>query len=121
MLDDLNIMVVEDEALLAVDLSMILEDEGARVEGPCMSIDAALARTGAIDAAILDVDLHGEPVFPVADRLRAEGTPFVFHTGRADLDELRRRYGDDVAILTKPSMPQQVVRSLSRAVAELDG
>ena len=118
MLDDLNIMVVEDEALLAVDLSMTLEDEGAHVAGPCYSVSAAMADRSDIDAAILDVDVRGTSVFPYADRLQAEGTPFVFHTGRADLEELRMRYGAEVPILTKPSRPEDVVRRLKAAIGD---
>ncbi|UWQ21357.1 response regulator [Jannaschia sp. W003] len=117
MLDDLNILVVEDEALLAVDLSITLEDEGACVTGPCFSLDSAMETSAsAVDAAVLDVDLRGTPVFPLADRLAAEGKPFVFHTGRADLCELRRRYGDDVPILIKPTRPEDLVRTLAAAV-----
>lgn len=115
-LDDLHILVVEDEALLAVDLSLTLEDEGARVAGPCLTLDAALDSDGRIDGAVLDVDLRGRPVFPFADRLAAAGTPFVFHTGRADVAELRSRYGADVPIVTKPSSPNELVHHLSRAV-----
>lgn len=116
MLDDLHILIVEDEALLAVDLSLTLEDEGATVAGPCLTLDAAMRADGRIDAAVLDVDLRGERVFPVADRLRSEGKPFIFHTGRADLAELRGRYGIDVPIVVKPSCPADLVRELSRAV-----
>ena len=117
MLDDLNILVVEDEALVAVDLSMMLEDEGARVVGPCMSVGDALAYGAPVDAAVLDVDLRGEAVFPVADRLSREGKPFMFHTGRANLDELRARYGHAVPIVTKPSSPEEIVRTLTGAIA----
>ena len=117
MLDDLNIIVVEDEALLAVDLAMTLEDEGAHVVGPCMSLEQALADDRPVDAAVLDVDLRGRPVFPYADRLAEQGKPFMFHTGRADVAVLRARYGDDVAVVQKPSAPSDVVSCLARAVA----
>ena len=116
MLYDLHILVVEDEALLAVDLSLILEDEGATIAGPCLSLAAALDSIETIDAAVLDVDLKGEAVFPMADRLARDGTPFVFHTGRADLAELRSRYGEAVPIVAKPSSPSDIVRELSRAI-----
>ena len=116
MLDDLHILVVEDEALLAVDLSLTLEDEGARIAGPCLTVEDALRHDGPIDAAVLDVDLRGELVFPVADRLAETGKPFVFHTGRADIQELRCRYGDDVCIVQKPSQPRDIVRAVTGAV-----
>ncbi|MEM9798132.1 MAG: response regulator [Pseudomonadota bacterium] len=116
MLDDLNILIVEDEALIALDLSMILEDEGADIHGPCCTVDAAMGCTDNIDAAILDVDLRGETVFPIADRLQAAGTPFIFHTGRADMEELRGRYGADVSVVVKPASSGQVLASLTRAI-----
>ncbi|MFO6464109.1 hypothetical protein ACK8OR_06940 [Jannaschia sp. KMU-145] len=103
MLDELNILVVEDEALIAMEVAMSLEDEGAEIVGPCSSVATALTRVTDADAAVLDVDVRGEAVFPVADELRAAGKPFLFHTGRDDLDTLRDRYGADVPIIRKPS------------------
>lgn len=116
MLAGKRIMVVEDEALLALDISLTLEDEGAEVSGPFHALDHALdADPEGIDAAVLDVDLSGVPVFPLADALSRQGVPFVFHTGRADLMTLRDRYGP-VPILVKPSMPHDVVAAIRSAV-----
>jgi DNA-binding response OmpR family regulator len=113
MLNDLNVMIVEDEALIALDLTMTLEEEGAGVVGPCGTVATAMAQVAGADIAILDVDLRGESVYPVADRLKEGGKPFIFHTGRRDLDILRARYGD-VPILSKPSSPESLVDSLAR-------
>jgi DNA-binding response OmpR family regulator len=114
MLEDMNILIVEDEALIALDLSMILEERGAAVAGPCGTIEEACAAVSeALDAAILDVDLHGRLVFPIADRLRENGTPFVFHTGRYDLETLRKRYGD-VPVLSKPAGDESIVDALAK-------
>ena len=113
MLDDMNILIVEDEALVALDLSMILEERGAAVAGTCGTVEEAFdAVAPNIDAAILDVDLHGRLVFPVADRLRKNGTPFVFHTGRYDTNTLRERYGD-VMVLAKPAGDEAIVQALA--------
>ncbi len=79
-----RILVVEDEYILAEDLCGGLEEAGAEVIGPVATVAAALARVAAedrIDGAVLDVNLHGVKVFPVADALRQRGTPFVFATG----------------------------------------
>ncbi|UWQ17644.1 response regulator [Jannaschia sp. M317] len=116
MLDDLNILIVEDEALVALDLSMMLEDCGAEVSGLCCTVEEAVAALGAkdIDAAILDVDLRGKPVFPVADRLREMNLPFVFHTGRYDTKTLTDRYGD-VPVLVKPAGEDSIVSALRAA------
>lgn len=113
MLNDCNVMLVEDEALLALDLSLTLEDLGARVSGPFATAESALPACGDVDFAILDVDLWGGKVYPVADRLRAANTPFVFHTGRADCALLRRRYGDDVRVIEKPARRAEILRELS--------
>ncbi|MEM7487557.1 MAG: response regulator [Pseudomonadota bacterium] len=112
MLDDVSILIVEDEALIALDLTMTLEDEGLAVIGPCTNVRSALENTSAADAAILDVDLKGEAVFPVADRLAQSGTPFLFHTGRKDVDILRDRYGD-VPIIEKPTTPKALMAGVT--------
>ena len=113
MLDDCNVMLVEDEALLALDLSLTLEDEGATVIGPFATVDSALSACDAVDLAVLDVDLCGAKVFPVADRLQAVGKPFLFHTGRADLRSLVDRYGSDALVLVKPARGSEIIRILT--------
>jgi DNA-binding response OmpR family regulator len=116
MLDEMNILIVEDESLIALDIAMTVEDEGATVVGPVGDVASALDRTNAADLAILDVDLCGEPVFPVADRLSEAGKPFLFHTGRQDLAVLRDRYGEDILIIEKPARPDHLVSCLARLV-----
>ena len=80
-----RVLVVEDEYMIAQDLARELEDVGAEVLGPVPSVADALALLVAEavppDAAILDVNLGGEMVFPVAEALRERGVPFVFVTG----------------------------------------
>lgn len=113
MLDDRKILVVEDEALLALDLSLSLEDWGAEIAGPFATVDTALpACAQTLDAAILDVDLCGCKSFPIADRLVAEGVPFVFHTGRSDLGILHDRYGAQVPVLVKPARMEELLHAL---------
>jgi len=82
-----RVLVVEDEALV----SMLVEDElcdaGAKVLGPAPSVEHALrliedaAADGGISAAVLDINLDGQHVGPVADRLAGLGVPFLFATG----------------------------------------
>jgi CheY-like chemotaxis protein len=83
MLSGRTILVVEDEALVAMLLQDMLSGMGADVAGPEGALDAALARAGGgdIDAAILDVNLNGQPSFAVADVLRDRGIPYAFATG----------------------------------------
>jgi len=79
-----RLLVVEDEYLIAADLAHVLTGQGANVIGPAGSIKDALdmlATERQIDGAILDINVRGEQVYPVADALRARGVPFVFATG----------------------------------------
>lgn len=83
-----NILVVEDDYMVATDVSDFLRDQGASVIGPAGSLGAAMAlvkSTSLIDAAVLDVNLRGERVYPVADALIARGVPIVFATGYEEL------------------------------------
>ena len=79
-----RVLVIEDESLVAMLLETILDDMGCAVVGPESNIDDGLiaATTEAsLDAALLDVNVAGREVFPVAEALRARGVPFVFSTG----------------------------------------
>src|ERR1700741_3608427 len=79
-----SILIVEDEPLIAMMLEDFLESLGHAVVAVCETVDDALERIdkGGFDVAIIDVQLKdGKRVWPVADRLAAEGTPFVIATG----------------------------------------
>ncbi len=80
----MRILIVEDEFLIAFDLSLALQEQGHDVVGPAaMLVDAlAAVEREALDAALLDINLSGgETSFPVADALMARGVPFAFLTG----------------------------------------
>ena len=81
-----RILVVEDEVLIAMLLETALEDAGCVVVGPFARLDEALeaARRGDFDAALLDVNLGGEKVFPVAELLAARNIPFLLLSGYGD-------------------------------------
>lgn len=79
-----RVLIVEDESLVAMLLETILEDMDCTPVGPASNIDEGLAlATGedALDAALLDVNVAGRQVFPVAQALKDRGVPFVFSTG----------------------------------------
>ena len=79
-----RVLIVEDESLVAMLLETILEDMECIPVGPASNIDDGeiLARdTENLDAALLDVNVAGRQVFPVAEVLKARGVPFVFSTG----------------------------------------
>ncbi len=78
-----RILVVEDEFLIRMLLEDMLDELGYVVAAAAGRVDEAaeLAKTAEFDAAILDVNLDGQDVYPVADILVARGVPFVFVTG----------------------------------------
>jgi len=78
-----RVLVVEDEYLLADALADGLAALGVQVIGPVGGLAEALALVEAapIDGAVLDINLRGEMVFPLADALAARGVPYVFATG----------------------------------------
>lgn len=82
-LEGLNVLAVEDESLVAMFLEDLLIDFGCRVVGPAARVQDALQLLddNEVHAAVLDVNVAGEEVFPVADRLALRGIPFVFATG----------------------------------------
>ncbi len=79
-----RVLIVEDESLVAMLLETILEDMGCTPVGPASTVDEGLAMvTGGepLDAALLDVNVAGRQVFPVARALKDRDVPFVFSTG----------------------------------------
>jgi CheY-like chemotaxis protein len=78
-----SVLIVEDESLISMMLEDFLDSLGHRVAGTCETVPDALARVedGGFDVAIIDVNLNGERVWPVADRLAAMGIPYILATG----------------------------------------
>jgi DNA-binding response OmpR family regulator len=78
-----SILIVEDEPLIAMMLEDFIQSLGHDVTGNCDSVGTALKEIekGNFDLAILDINLKGESVWPVASALRDKGTPFVLATG----------------------------------------
>jgi CheY-like chemotaxis protein len=112
-----RILVVEDEFILASDLAGFLESRGAEVVGPAPSVKTALAlvERNHLDAAVLDVNLGKERVYPVADALTARGVPIVFATGYDEL--LMQRDYIAVPRCQKPIDKKVLVEALVRAMS----
>ena len=97
-----RVLLVEDESLVAMMMGEVLTELGFSVIGPCATAAEATATIGSTDvsAAILDINLDGELVYPVADLLAALDIPFAFITGYGE-ESLSPRFSD-VPVLQKP-------------------
>ncbi|WP_317633219.1 response regulator [Xanthomonas sp. AM6] len=115
--EPLRVLIVEDESLVAMMIEGILTMQGWEVIANVATVPAALqaVEQGGFDIALLDVNIGGQQVFPVAEALRARGLPLVFATGyglqgiREDLRHL--------PVVAKPFSPEHLVRCL-RAAAD---
>jgi CheY-like chemotaxis protein len=114
-----RVMIVEDEALVAMVLEDQLADLGVSIVATCPTVSAAMLaiEEKAPDAAILDVNLGGQFVYPVADRLMERGIPFVFITGYGP-ESVDRRYSS-VRVLEKPIERKALEQIFARAPEKL--
>lgn len=118
-LDGRNVLVVEDEYMLALDIQHHLELSGANVLGPVGSVEDALSvvkTLGDLDAAVLDLSLRDDKAYAIADALRALGVPFLFATGY-DLNLVPERYSG-VPVCQKPVSGTGLTAVLTRIVNE---
>jgi CheY-like chemotaxis protein len=112
-----RVFLAEDEALVGMLLREILEEMGCAVTGPVSDLNTAVqtVRSGAFDAAVLDVNLGGSYAYPLAEQLRSQDIPFVFLTGYAQ-DTLDERFSA-VPILRKPVERDALETALRTALA----
>ncbi|MBD9652929.1 response regulator [Ensifer sp. ENS09] len=113
-----RILVVEDEALIAFEIAAILEEEDAEVAGPAATPGDALRLIDemALDAALLDANLRGQPVDAIAAALTDKKVPFVFVSGYGR-EALPPGFAD-TALLAKPFNPRQLLEAAALLVAE---
>jgi len=113
-----RILVVEDEYFLAEDIGQALRALEATVVGPVGDLTDAMAVMNApdpIDGAVLDVNVHGEKIFPLARELKARNVPFVFTTGY-DSNVLEAEF-QRVPRWTKPVDGSAVALGLAELIA----
>jgi DNA-binding response OmpR family regulator len=115
-LEQRRILVVEDEYFIADDIATALRKAGACVIGPLATVAeaAALVEREPIDAALLDVNLRGETILPLADVLTARGIPFAFATGYDD-EALPARFVNVPRVL-KPFRADQLAEAAAMLV-----
>ena len=112
-----SILIVEDEPLIAMMLEDFLDSLGHRVHATCDSVKEALGAvdSGGFDLAILDVNLKGENVWPVAARLREKNLPFVLATG-GHVDPPPGEFGS-APVVEKPYTLDRVNQAIDAAIA----
>lgn len=116
MTDRRKILVVEDSVLIAMEVKQLVEDCGCGVVGPAATVAHALAAiesTPELAGAVLDVNLGGEWIWPVVDRLQEAAIPFMLTTGYGvhDIPEGFR----SLPIIAKPVTAASIRRGLEQA------
>jgi DNA-binding response OmpR family regulator len=109
-----RVLIVEDEYFLANDLEKALVEHGAIVLGPIAYLAEALAQAehDGFDVAILDINLHDEEAYPIADGLMRRGIPFAFYTGY-DAKIIPERFAN-VMLLQKPFIVLGLVEHIAQ-------
>jgi CheY-like chemotaxis protein len=115
-----RLLLVEDEALVGMMMKDMLTDLGFQVTGPCARVADALAVAGQQEfhGALLDVNLDGEMVYPVAEALQTQGVPFVFVTGYG-AEGIDRRFAQ-IPVLQKPIDAQMLQSIFVKSVTGSD-
>jgi two-component system, response regulator PdtaR len=116
----LVVLVVEDEFLIAMDLEAMLREHGWRVLGPAATVAKALSllEDGEMpDVALLDVNLKGETVVPVAEVLRERGVPIVLASAYNQAASMADMLAGAPNV-GKPSQERHLLAALKRAVAK---
>ena len=107
-----RVLVVEDDYFIAQEVARHFADGGLEVVGPCNNVEEALAAIDEArpDAAVVDINLHGDMAYGVADALVARNIPFVFATGY-DATMIPERF-EDVPRCLKPVILDDLSRAL---------
>jgi DNA-binding response OmpR family regulator len=110
----MRILIIEDEPMMALDLSELLEDAGFEVVGIAGRLDKALEiiKTANIDAAIVDSNLAGVSSGPAAEALVERNTPFIMLSGYSMIQQLGL-FPPPALYLQKPCRPEQLITALN--------
>lgn len=115
-LQGVRVLVVEDSFLVAEHIKAILEASGCAVVGPVGHLrdGLRLATQEELDGALLDINLHGDRSFAIADILCDRGVPFVFLTGYDSSEILPSRLREALR-LGKPILESELIETAERA------
>jgi DNA-binding response OmpR family regulator len=113
-----RVLVVEDEAILAIDIAEQLAEAGFQVVGPAPSVAKALKLIVEVgcDVALLDINLRDETAEPVARELRSRRTPFLFLSA-VSREHLPPAFSEEV-LLPKPTRSAVLIAALQTSIAE---
>lgn len=110
-----NVLMVEDEAYLAMALEDLLTDAGYHVLGAARLSDALdIADHEHVDVALLDINLQGESVYPLANRLRESGVPFAFASAYSK-DTIPQDFRD-CELVRKPYTSERIIEAVESMV-----
>ena len=114
-LEGTNVLLVEDEAIIAMTAEDMLEELGCTVAATASSVAEALAavKEAEFDLALLDINLNGETSLEVAEALRSEGRPFLT-TGYGSAG--RGEAFTDVPLVTKPYQLRELAEAIAKAM-----
>jgi DNA-binding NtrC family response regulator len=112
-----TVLVVEDEFIIALDLSETVRDLGFKVEGPFADKENAFIAIDQHmpDCAILDVKTADGEGYPLADALAEAGVPIIFHSGHIASTDIAERYPDAIAC-SKPCPPDRLIAVIGNAL-----
>jgi DNA-binding NtrC family response regulator len=112
-LKGVRLLVVEDDAILLMELEEVLQEAGAEIVGRCRTVQDALASVekDAISAAVLDVRIGNVTVAPVARQLGRRGTPFFFYTGQVVSDPALEEWRG-CKVVAKPAQAHTIVSAV---------
>ena len=115
---DRRVLLLEDEIVISLYLEDVLSSLGWTIAHVADRIENALetVEAGEIDAAVLDINIAGKPSFPVAERLAAQGVPFLFLTGYGARGVPERF--QDRPILQKPVAMKTLSAALDRLAVQ---
>ena len=115
-----SVMVVDDEAMVLLDLVMMVEDLGYQVHSDSTTVTGALEQLDGSepDVALLDIDVGGEPVWPLARKVAEHGRPIVFVSANLSHRELCEEFAN-AQKLEKPVSPDEIRAALSAALGQV--
>ncbi len=116
----LNVLLVEDSYPVAQSFTFLMEEYDWDIIGPAPTIDAAMKLVeqfaSTIDVAVLDINLQGHSVAPVAQKLRELSIPFVFLTGYGDADAMLPAHFEEYPTLLKPVREEELIEKVNALI-----